>query len=133
MTETSLLEQFENGTLPAESFRHRDHVHVAFLYLSRYHGLEALARFSDALVRFAAAKGKPSLYNETITWAYLLIIRERMVRAGHPQTWEEFAAENEDLLTWKDSVLKTYYWEETLASELAKKTFLFPDKTSASN
>ncbi len=86
MTDDEMLEQFENCTLPNESFRHRDHVRVAFLYLCRHSPLEALARFSAALARFATAKGKPSLYNETITWAYLLIIRERMGRAGHPLT-----------------------------------------------
>lgn len=126
-----MLEQFESCTLPNGSFRHRDHVRLAFIYLGKYAGLEALSRFSGALVRFAAAKGKPSLYNETITWAYLLIIRERIARAGRPQTWEEFAAQNEDLLTWQDTVLKRYYREETLASDLAKKVFLFPDKPTA--
>jgi hypothetical protein len=130
MTDAVLLEQFKNCTLPNESFRHYDHVRVAFIYLSKYPGLEALSRFSSSLVRFATAKGKPTLYHETITWAYLLIIRERMARAGRPQTWEEFAAGNADLLTWKDSVLKAYYREETLMSELAKKVFLFPDKVS---
>jgi len=132
MTEDALLEQFENGTLPNERFKHRDHVHVAFIYLGKYPGLEALSRFSSALVRFATAKGKPSLYHETIRWAYLLLIRERMARAGHAQSWEEFAAGNADLLTWKDTVLKAYYREETLASELAKRVFLFPDKASSS-
>ena len=81
MTDEALLEQFENCTLPNESFRHRDHVHVAFIYLKKYPGLEALARFSQALVRFAAAKGKPDLYHETITWAYLLIISRLMKKA----------------------------------------------------
>ena len=128
MTDDALLTQFENCTLPNEFFRHRDHVRLAFIYLSRYAALEALARFSTALSRFATAKDKSSLYNETITWAYLLIIRERMARAGGPQNWEEFAAGNADLLSWKESVLKAYYREETLASDLAKRVFLFPDK-----
>jgi hypothetical protein len=132
MTDDSLFELFENCTLPNESFRHYDHVHLAFIYLSKYRGLEALSRFSTSLLRFATAKGKPTLYHETITWAYLLIIRDRMARAGRSQTWEEFAAGNADLLTWKDSVLKAYYREETLTSELAKKVFLFPDKLSGS-
>jgi len=132
MTGSVLLEQFESCTLPDENFRHYDHVHVAFLYLNEYPGLEALSRFSSSLLRFATAKGKPALYHETITWAYLLIIRDRMMRAGHPQTWEEFAQGNADLLSWENSVLKAYYREETLASELARKVFLFPDKFSGS-
>jgi hypothetical protein len=101
---------------------------MTFLYLSRYPALDALHRFSASLAKFAAAKGKPGLYNETITWAFVFLIRERMVRAGYHQTWAEFAAANRDLLNWKDNVLKKYYCDGTLASDLAKSTFLLPDK-----
>jgi hypothetical protein len=128
LTDDEFVAQFENGTLPLESFHHADHVKMAFLYLQRYPVMEALQRFSDSLARFAAAHGKAGLYNETITWAYLLIIRERLARAGRQPTWTEFAAGNEDLLSWKDSVLKKYYRGETLASEFAKNTFVLPDK-----
>jgi hypothetical protein len=131
MTEEEFIAGFENCTLPNESFHHADHVRMAFLYLRRYPALEALQRFSVALTRFAAAHGKPHLYNETVTWAFLLLIRERMARTGPEQTWLQFSASNADLLEWKDHVLKKYYREETLESDLAKRTFLFPDKTSA--
>lgn len=131
MSDDEFMAQFENCTLPLESFRHADHVRIAFLYLWTYPPLEALRHFSGALVRFAASHGKTGLYNETITWAYLLIIRERLARAGRQQTWMEFAAGNPDLLSWNDSVLKKYYREETLTSELAKGTFVFPDRGGA--
>ncbi|HEV7966365.1 MAG TPA: hypothetical protein VGP19_02275 [Candidatus Acidoferrales bacterium] len=128
MTDDELLSRFEDGSLASESFHHSDHVKMAFLFLSRYPALEALGRFSTSLIRFATAKGKPRLYNETITWALLLLIRERMVRAEGPQNWTEFAARNPDLLNWKDNVLQKYYRGETLASDLARRIFLFPDK-----
>jgi hypothetical protein len=129
MTDDEFVASFENGSAPHGSFHHSDHVKMAFLYLRRYPVLEALERFSAALTRFAAANGKPTLYNQTITWAYLLLIRERMARAGTAQTWRQFADANPDLLNWEDKILKKYYREETLASDLAKSTFLFPDKT----
>jgi CDP-diacylglycerol--glycerol-3-phosphate 3-phosphatidyltransferase len=122
------MQAFEAGTLPNGSFHHADHVKMAFLYLQKYAPLEALGRFSAALTRFATANGKPALYNETITWAFLLLIRERIARAGSPQTWAEFSAANTDLLRWDDNILKKYYRSETLTSELAKSVFLFPDK-----
>jgi hypothetical protein len=69
-----------------------------FLYLCRFPALEALRRFSDALMNFAAANGKPTLYHETITWAFLLLIRERVVRwrqqSGRQPSWDEFAGNN---------------------------------------
>ena len=132
MTDDEFIAGFEDCSLANESFRHSDHVRMAFLYLSRYPALEALQRFSASLVRFATAHGKPQLYHETITWAYLLLIRERMARAGHSrdghaQTWEEFAERNADLLVWKGGVLMTLYQQETLDSELARRVFVLPD------
>jgi hypothetical protein len=128
MTDDDLLAGFENCTLANEAFHHEEHVRVAFLYVSRYPALEALQRFSTALTRFAAAHGKTTLYNETVTWAYILLIRERLARAGRPQHWPEFRAGNADLFDRKRDILKKYYQAETLQSELAKRTFLFPDR-----
>lgn len=130
-TDEEFIASFEDGSLANESFHHPDHVRMAFLYLCRYPALGAIQRFSSSLARFAAAKGKPGLYNETVTWAFLFLIRERMARAGRKQTWSEFAASNRDLMSWEDNVLRKYYRDETLASDLAKGTFLFPDKISA--
>jgi hypothetical protein len=127
MNDNEWMEQFENATLPNESFHHADHVKMAFLYLQKYPPLEALQRFSCSLKNFAGAHGKSDRYNETVTWAFLLLIRERLGRAGYSQSWSEFAANNQDLLHWQDHILKKYYRAETLGSPLAKNIFLFPD------
>lgn len=128
MTEHEWMAEFEKCTLPNGSFHHADHVKMAFLYLQEYPPLEALGRFSSALERFAAAHGKPNLYNETITWGFVLLIRERMARASSTQSWAEFSVSNADLLLWENNILKKYYFAETLSSELAKRVFLFPDR-----
>jgi hypothetical protein len=128
MNDHEWMDAFESCALPNGSFHHADHVKMAFLYLQKYTPLEALGRFSFALARFAMANDKPDLYNETITWAFLLLIRERLARANSPQTWTEFSAANADLLRWDDNILKKYYRPETLTSDLAKRVFLFPDR-----
>ena len=127
MTDQELIGQFENGTLPNECFHHREHVRVAFLYLTKYPVLDALQAFSQALRRFAEARGKSQLYHETITWAHIFLIRERMARAGKSQNWEEFAGNNPDLLVWKEGILTHYYRPETLTSDLARTVFILPD------
>ena len=127
MTDQELIEQFEDGTLPNEGFHHREHVRTAFLYLTKYPVLEALQIFSRTLRRFAEARGKPQLYHQTITWAYIFLIQERMARAGSKLSWEEFARDNPDLLVWKDGILTRFYRSETLASDLARTVFLLPD------
>ncbi|HVE66052.1 MAG TPA: hypothetical protein VNC59_05685 [Thermoanaerobaculia bacterium] len=119
---------FENGTLPAERFHHADHVRAAWLILREEAPAAALGRFSTALKRFAAAKDKTGLYHETITWAYLLLVNERMEHTGRALAWEQFAATNPDLMTWTPSVLDRYYTPETLGSDLARRTFVLPDR-----
>jgi hypothetical protein len=126
-SDADLLSAFEDASLPIDRFHHAQHVRMAFLYLQKYEPLEAIARFSEALNRFAAAHGEPGQYHETITWAYLLLIRERLARAGTSQTWDEFAARNPDLLTWRDGILAKYYRPETLQSPLARRVFVFPN------
>lgn len=131
MTNQEIIEHFEQRRSPTESFHHADHIRVAFAYVSCYPVLEALQKFSSALQRFAAAQGKPGLYHETITWAYMFVIRERMLRTGCQPAWEEFAAENPDLLSWEKEtggILARYYQRETLSSPAARATFLLPDK-----
>jgi hypothetical protein len=129
--EQTFIREFESCRLPEEGFQHRDHVRLAWLYLRQGSVLAALARFSEGLKRFAAAKGKAGLYHETITWAYILLINERMQRTGRDATWEEFVAANPDLFDWKNSILKLYYRDETLKSDLARKVFLLPDQDGA--
>lgn len=129
MNDEEFIAGFESCSLPNESFHHEQHVRVVWLYLCRYSVLEALTRFSENLKRFAAANGKPNLYHETITWSYVFLINERIQRNG-AQSWEEFKLANPDLLAWKDKILKSYYSEETLKSELARRVFLFPDRSA---
>jgi len=127
MTNGELIRRFETDAVPENSFHHADHVRLAYAYLSEYPVLEALEKFASALKRFAAARGKTQLYNETITFAYLFLIHERMVRSEVVQ-WEEFASQNPDLLVWKNGVLTGYYREDTLRSDLARRVFVLPDK-----
>jgi hypothetical protein len=128
MTDQQTIELFEKSVAPGGSFHHADHVQVAFAYLTRYPFLEAVEKFSAALKRFALAQGKPGLYHETITWAYLFLIRERLVRVGQSLSWEEFAEQNADLLVWNEGVVQRAYRKETLASDLARRVFVLPDR-----
>ena len=127
MTERELIERFESFAVPNEGFHHRDHVHVVWAYLRTMPVVDALSRFSSSLKGFAAHHGKTMLYHETITWAYVALIHERMEqRPG--LGWDDFCRLNPDLLTWKPSILDRYYQPETLASDLARRVFILPDR-----
>jgi hypothetical protein len=127
MTDDDFAEAFERCEIAGDDFHHRDHVRLAWIYLRQMPMIDALKRFTESLKRFAAHNGVPNLYHETITWAYLLLIHERMERnpANDFPTFEEM---NADLFTWKPSILNRYYDQETLDSPLAKRTFLMPTR-----
>jgi len=96
MRDQEFIAAFGNCSLPVEDFHHPDHVRMASLYLVRLPILEAIPRFSLALERFATTIGKPHLYHETITWAFLFLIRDRLVeqtsrQGGRQPSWDEFA------------------------------------------
>ena len=127
MTDDELFEAFSSAALPADQFHHEQHVRAGWMFVRRYGMPAALAEFSEAIRRFAVAKGAAGLYHETITWAFLLIINERHARQV-PSNWPAFAAANADLLTWKPSILDRYYSRDLLTSELAKHSFVMPDR-----
>jgi len=128
LDDETFIARFEDCTLPNTAFHHRDHVRLAWLFLHRAPLLAALTRFTEGLQRFARANGHDGLYHETITWAYLFLVHQRIATApAAGETWEEFTARNPDLITWNPSVLSAYYREETLTSELARRVFLMPD------
>jgi hypothetical protein len=125
-----LVARFQRCSLVAAKFHHRQHLQVAWWLLREGPPLDAMVRFVDGLRRFAAHIGKPEVYHETITWAYLVLINERLERAGRRRTWAEFARDHAELFT--RDFLHGYYAPATLASPLARRVFLFPDATNNS-
>jgi hypothetical protein len=132
LTDDEFIARFEACTLPTDLFPHREHIRLAWLYLRRDSLPDALARVTGGIRRFAAAKGAPDRYHETITVAFVLLIADRVAKAAPDQTWDEFAAANPDLFDWKSGSIRPYYKPETLASDLARRHFLFPDAAARS-
>jgi hypothetical protein len=125
MDNSQLIWNFERNADPGAPFHHADHVRLAFAYLCEYPVLQAIEKFSAALKRFAVNRGKPQLFHETITCAYLFLIHERMARRDRETlTWEDFVRHNPDLLGSKDAVLRNYYSDAVLRSDLARKVFV---------
>src|SRR4051812_43685451 len=124
MTDSELVARFESCEL--DEFSHQAHVRVAWCYLQAEPMLFALPRFRAALQRFAASKGQPGRYHETITVAFMIIIGERLDGA-RALTWDAFAARNPDLLRRQPSVLSQFYSDDVLASPRARETFVMPE------
>lgn len=126
MDDAEFVGAVERCTMPGDRFRHAEHVRLGWLYLRDHSLPEAIARYTATLQRFAAHNGVPRKYHATITWAYLILIHERMERMPGGAGWEVFRDANPDLFAWNPSVLARYYSDEMLASPLARKTFILP-------
>lgn len=120
MVPDDIVERFESGRIDGATFRHVDHVRLGWTYLRRYSAPEVLQRMTAHL---AGAER----YHETMTWAYVLIIADRMARAPDAD-FEAFRAANPDLFDHEEGVLRRYYSRETLASQRAKASFVWPDQ-----
>jgi hypothetical protein len=130
LSEDELIAQFEARTLAPSAFPHREHVRLAWAYLRRETLADAIAKFCGGLKTFAASIGKTGLYHETVSWAFMLIIQDRIAHGQH-ETWEAFAAANHDLLLNGRQLLERYYQPVTLDSPLARATFIWPDRSGS--
>ena len=117
------LRALETGTLDPAMFPHREHLRLGYEMLGRYSFGDAVARFSRGLKLIAAKAGRPEVYHETITVAFLALICERRARGGN-DSWSDFKDKNGDLL--EKRCLERWYDAESLRSDLARKTFCLP-------
>jgi hypothetical protein len=125
MTDDQLIEGFESAMLGA--FHHADHVRVTWIYLRRLGLHGALAAVSEGLKRLAATRGQAAKYHATVSWLYVFAIHERMAAAERAGSWEDFAAENPDLLRDWGAFVAKHYSPERLRSPLARREFVLPD------
>jgi hypothetical protein len=123
MTVEQELQAFDAGRIEPAAFSHREHVRFAFEILDRCSFGEAAVRFRDGLGFIAAKAGKPQLYHETITIAFLAVIAERRALTN-AAGWDDFIAANADLLD--KNLLLRWYSKEQLDSDLARATFVLP-------
>jgi hypothetical protein len=122
-TAAEKLRALEDGALDLAKFPHSEHVRLGYEMLSRHGFGEAVARFSRGLKLLAAKAGKPQVYHETITVAFLALINERRARRA-TQCWGEFESGNPDLFDKR--CLEKWYGAEQLATDLARQTFCLP-------
>jgi hypothetical protein len=97
MTDAQLIEGFEDGSLPPEQFRHREHLRVAWIYLARFGRVEAERQMQDGLRRFAARAGKAEKYDAALTAAWIAVLADAEAALGPATTFEALAAARPEL------------------------------------
>ncbi len=121
----SVANNFEARTIDVANFKHIDHIAAACGLLLKYDFEEAVYYYARTLRRLTAEAGATRKFNVTVTIAFLGLIKERMTTTPH-ETFEEFMAVNTDLVT-KNPLLQ-WYSTKRLNSDMARNTFLLPDK-----
>ena len=119
----AVLADFEAGRIDPARFPHSEHVRVSYELLERHPFPEALLHLARGLRRLAAKAGRPEVYHETITAAFLALIAERRLSGDHAD-WEDFAARNPDL--FRKEFLAEIYEPAVLESSVARQTFILP-------
>jgi hypothetical protein len=119
----AVLADFEAGRIDPAQFPHREHVLVGYELLERHPFPEALLHLARGLRHLATEAGRPEVYHETITAAFLALIAERRL-SGSYEGWEDFAARNPDL--FGKGILERFYEPALLRSPVARQTFILP-------
>jgi hypothetical protein len=120
------LAALEAGAVDPGAFTHPEHVRFAYGMLERYPFGEAVTRLSRGLKLLAAKAGRPDVYHETITVAFLALINERRALSVSGN-WAGFKTINRDLFDKR--CLERWYGKEQLASDLARRTFCLPSRS----
>src|SRR5262245_26584205 len=121
MTDQQFLAALEDCSLAPEQFSHREHVRAAFLYLEFLPFGAAIDRMRATLQCYTASLDRADKYHETLTVAFMCLVNAHRQR-DTCASWPEFARRNPEL--FDSRLLRQYYDPATLASPLARTTFV---------
>ncbi len=105
-------------------FGHREHLELAWNYLSLYPIDDAAEVMVAAIRRVARLHRAEDKYHETITRAWLHFVAVHMQRWG-ADSFEDFLDRNPDLLDGK--LIQHFYSRELIRSNSARASWTAPD------
>jgi len=125
LSDEAFVHAFESCHITGESFRHADHVRLAWIYVTRFGPRMAEERFSEGLRRLAAQLGIPEKFHLTVTLAWLRVVAAR-VKSDQVQSFDDWISIHLELLD--RSFLHNYYSEPCLTSAVARANWVEPDR-----
>ena len=125
MDDPEFLRLFHEGKLPGEEFRHRGHLRLAWLVLSRHGKGFAEQIVAREVQRFAVANGASGKYHDTLTRFWVRLVRHTMENAPEARSIDGLLARFPFLL---DKSLPHRHWRgETFNSDQARVGWVEPD------
>lgn len=125
MDDREFLQLFHDASLQREEFRHKGHLRLAFLILSRHRREEAERIVAREIRRFAAASGAANRYHDTLTRFWVWLVGHVMENVPKAESIDELLARFPFLL---DKSLPYRHWRgDTFNSEQARAGWVEPD------
>jgi hypothetical protein len=112
-------------TGPGGEFRHRQHIHLAFLAVQRYGMPEAIGRVCAWIRGIAAYQRAPQKYHHTVSQAWVELVAHHVAAGPDCTDFEDFARRNQALLDKR--LLSRHYRSSTLADAAARHGWVEPD------
>jgi CDP-diacylglycerol--glycerol-3-phosphate 3-phosphatidyltransferase len=126
LSDEDFLAAFSNCTLPLSSFRHGDHLRLAWLQLRKEPLDKALLSVRNGIRKFALHNGIPDIFHETVTTAWV-----KLLSTHHEPDFPAFIRMNEYRLN--RALLHRFWTPSLLDSEAAKRGWVPPDRESLSS
>ena len=125
MGDVEFLKLFHEGALAGDEFRHRGHLRLAWLVLSRHSRIEAENIVAREIQQFAVANSASNRYHDTLTRFWVRIVGHALENAPDAQSIDELVGNFPFLL---DKGLPFRHWRgETFNSDRARAGWVEPD------
>ncbi len=122
------MEEVESCSFPVDSFDHRAHLRLAYIYLVQGgNTTTATQRMRNTLIRLLESIGvDPSAkFHETMTEAWVKAVNHFMSITEQASSADEFIDKHTQMLD--SSIMLSHYSAEVLFSNDARKSFIEPD------
>ena len=124
LPDDEFIATFERGGFSGDAFPHKAHLRMAWLYITRVGSEAAIERAAGGIRNLARATGKPTLYHDTLTRAWVYLVAAAVAKSP-ALDFTEFLARNPRLLDKR--LLLEYYSPEALSSPQARAAWVAPD------
>jgi hypothetical protein len=125
MDDVDFLRLFREGALTGEEFRHRGHLRLAWLVLSRHRRDEAESVVAREIRQFAVANGVSGRYHDTLTRFWVRLVCHAMDHGPEAGSIDELLARFPFLL---DKSLPYRHWRgDAFNSDKARARWVEPD------
>ncbi len=126
VADRQFLTSFEACEISGADFHHREHLRLAYIYLSLFPYPAALEKMETGLRNFLTHLGAPaSKYHHTLTEAWLRAVQHFSAQTGPTADFEQFLETARPLLD--QEIMGTHYSMDLLYSEAARAAFIEPD------